>query len=150
MEEVGSKPATAFRSGRYDPKLANQITAVMFNPFIKYKGLEFFGTYERASGKATAETDTRVANQYAAELIYRFGNNENFFVGGRYNQVDSEDVSGDDIEISRYQFGAGWFLTRNILVKAEYVNQSYKGYSDGSIFDGGKFHGLMAEAVISF
>lgn len=150
MEEVGSKPAAAFRSGRYDPKLANQITALMFNPFVKYKGLEFFGTYERASGKATAELEKRVANQYAAELIYRFGNNENIFVGGRYNLVDAEDVSGDDLEISRMQIGAGWFLTRNILVKAEYVSQSYKGYGPASIFDGGKFDGLMAEAVISF
>lgn len=150
MEEVGSKPAAAFTSGRYNPKLGNQITAIMFNPFVKYKGLEFFGTYERASGKAAAEADKRVANQYAAELIYRFGNNENFFVGGRYNQVDSEDVSGDDIEISRVQLGAGWFMTRNILVKAEYVTQKYKGYSEGSIFNGGQFDGLMAEAVISF
>lgn len=150
MEEEGSKPAAAFTSGRYNPKLANQITAVMLNPFAKYKGLEFFGTYERASGKASAETDKRVANQYAAELIYRFGNTENFFVGGRYNQVESEDISGDEIEITRLQFGAGWFLTRNILLKAEYVTQSYKGYSAESIFDGGKFDGLMAEAVISF
>lgn len=150
LEPEGSKPAAAFKSGRYDPKLGNQITAVMFNPFLKYKGLEFFGTYERASGKAAAEADERVANQYSAELIYRFGNNENFYVGGRYNRVDSEDVTGDDVEISRFQVAAGWFMTRNILVKAEYVSQKHEGYSTGSIFDGGKFDGLMAEAVISF
>lgn len=150
LEAEGAKPAAAFRSGRYDPKMGNQITAVMFNPFIKYKGLEFFGTYERTSGKTQAETDERVANQYAAELIYRFGNNENFFLGGRYNKVDSEDISGDDIEISRFQVGAGWFMTRNILLKAEYVTQSHKGYSAGSILNDGKFDGLVAEAVISF
>lgn len=150
LEPEGSKPAAAFKSGRYDPKLGNQITAVMFNPFLKYKGLEFFGTYERASGKAAAEADERVANQYSAELIYRFGNNENFYVGGRYNRVDSEDVTGDDVEISRFQVAAGWFMTRNILLKAEYVSQKHEGYSTGSIFDGGKFDGLMAEAVISF
>lgn len=150
MEPDGSKPATAFRSGRYDPNLKNKITAVMINPFVKYQGLEFFGTYERASGKASAETEKRVANQYAAELIYRFGNSENFYLGGRYNMVDSEDISGDDVEIERFQIGAGWFLTNNILLKAEYVNQNYKGYNPASIFDGGKFNGLMAEAVISF
>lgn len=150
LEEEGSKPAAAFRSGRYDPKMGNQITAVMFNPFAKYKGLEFFGTYERTSGKYEAEADTRVANQYAAELIYRFGNNENFFVGGRYNKVEAEDVSGDDIEITRFQAGAGWFMTRNILLKAEYVTQKHKSYNPLSIYDGGKFDGLMVEAVISF
>lgn len=150
LEAEGAKPAAAFRSGRYDPKLGNQITAVMFNPFLKYKGLEFFGTYERASGKAAVEAEERVANQYAAELIYRFGNNENFYVGGRYNKVESEDISGEDVEISRFQLAAGWFLTKNILVKAEYVSQKHEGYNIGSIFNGGKFDGLMAEAVISF
>ena len=150
LEPEGSKPGAAFTSGRYNPKMGNQITAVMFNPFLKYQGLEFFGTYERTSGKTQAEEDERVANQYAAELIYRFGNWENFYVAGRFNQVDSEDISGDDVEISRFAFSAGWFLTRNILLKAEYVNQTHKGYSAESIFDGGKFHGLMAEAVISF
>ena len=150
MEPEGSKPASAFRSGRYDPKLSNKISAFMINPFVKYKGLEFFGTYERANGKASYEEEKRTANQYAAEMVYRFGNNENFFLGGRYNKVDAEDISGDDIEIDRMQIGAGWFMTNNIMVKAEYVNQSYDGYDASSIFHDGKFDGFMAEAVISF
>lgn len=150
LENTNATTAGNFRSGRYDPKLSNQITAFMFNPFVKYKGLEFFGTLESAKGKASAETEKRTANQYAAELIYRFGNTENFYLGARYNQVDSEDVSGSDVDISRFQVGAGWFLTRNILLKAEYVNQKYDGYSTTSIFNEGKFNGLMAEAVISF
>ena len=37
-----------FRASRYDPKLMNKITAVMINPFVKYGGLEFFGTVEMA------------------------------------------------------------------------------------------------------
>ncbi|WP_027127051.1 hypothetical protein [Gelidibacter mesophilus] len=150
LENTNATTAGNFRSGRYDPKLSNQITAFMFNPFVKYKGLEFFGTLESAKGKANAETEKRTANQYAAELIYRFGSTENFYLGARYNQVDSEDVSGSDVDISRFQVGAGWFITRNILLKAEYVNQKYDGYSTSSIFNEGKFNGLMAEAVISF
>lgn len=150
LENSTATTAGNFRSGRYDPKLSNQISAFMFNPFVKYKGLEFFGTLESAKGKASVESDKRTANQYAAELIYRFGNTENFYLGTRYNKVDSEDVSGSDIDISRFQIGAGWFMTRNILLKAEYVNQKYDGYSTTSIFNEGKFNGLMAEAVISF
>ncbi|MBJ7882899.1 hypothetical protein [Gelidibacter salicanalis] len=147
-------PATAsgdnFRSGRYDPGFKNQITAVMINPFIKYKGLEFFGTIERTSGKSNAELEDRKANQFSGELIYRFGNNENFYIGSRYNTVDSEDASGDDVEISRFQIAGGWFMTKNILMKVEYVNQKYDGYKATSSFADGKFNGLMAEAVISF
>lgn len=139
-----------FRSGRYNPSLRNKITAVMFNPFVKYKGLEFFGTIETASGKSNSETEDRKVNQFAGELIYRFGATENFYFGGRYNTVDAEDTSGDDIEISRFQISAGWFLTKNVLMKAEYVNQKYDGYSAGSTLADGKFNGLMAEAVISF
>jgi hypothetical protein len=147
-------PATAsgdnFRSGRYNPNLRNQITAIMINPFIKYKGLEFFGTIETANGKGNAEVEERKANQFAGELIYRFGTNENFFIGSRYNKVDSEDVSGDDVEISRFQVAGGWFMTRNILMKVEYVSQKYDGFNAASNFADGKFNGLVAEAVISF
>lgn len=150
LEETGATTAGAFRSGRYDPNLRNSITAIMINPFVKYKGLEFFGTIETSTGKGSAEPEDRTANQFAAELIYRFGNDENFFLGGRYNQVDADDISGSDIEISRVQLGAGWFMTRNILLKAEYVNQKYDGFNTGSRFNDGKFNGLMAEAVISF
>lgn len=147
-------PATAtgddFRSGRYNPNLRNQITAIMINPFIKYKGLEFFGTIETANGKGNAEVEERKANQFAGELIYRFGTNENFYIGSRYNKVDSEDVSGVDVEISRFQVAGGWFMTRNILMKVEYVSQKYDGYKAASNFGDGKFNGLVAEAVISF
>lgn len=150
LEPTTASAAGNFRSGRYDPRLSNQITAIMFNPFLKYQGLEFFGTFETSKGKGAAEPDKRVATQYAGELIYRFGHTENFYVGGRYNKVDSEDISGSDVDISRFQLAAGWFLTRNILLKAEYVSQKYDGFAPDSIFNKGKFDGLMAEAVISF
>ncbi len=161
-------PATAtaddFRSGRYNPNLRNKITAIMVNPFIKYKGLEFFGTLETASGKADNELNSageiaeeRKVTQFAGELIYRFGQNENFYFGGRYNNVSSEDKAAENftsddyqkVNISRFQLAAGWFMTRNILLKAEYVSQKYNDYGVG-VFQDGKFDGLIAEAVISF
>ena len=150
LEDEDASARSNFRSGRYNPSMNNQITAIMFNPFIKYGGLEFFGTIESTKGKADSEAEERTAKQFAGELIYRFGQNEKFFIGGRYNKVDSEDVSGDDIEISRTQFGAGWFMTKNILAKLEYVTQKHDGYSSSSIFHDGKFNGLMVETVISF
>jgi hypothetical protein len=150
LENEDATASGNFRSGRYNPNLRNKITALMFNPFVKYKGLEFFGTYETSSGKSDSEAEERTANQYAGELIYRFGQNEKFYVGGRYNMVDAEDVSGDDIEITRFNLAAGWFLTKNIMAKLEYVSQKHEGYSDTSIFNEGKFDGLMLETVISF
>ncbi len=150
LEDEDASAKSNFRSGRYNPSMNNQITAIMFNPFIKYGGLEFFGTIETTKGKANAEAVERTANQFSGELIYRFGQNEKFYIGGRYNKVDSEDPSGDDIDISRTQFGAGWFMTKNILAKLEIVTQKHDGYSSDSIFHDGKFNGLMIETVISF
>ncbi|WP_242203591.1 hypothetical protein [Aestuariivivens insulae] len=138
-----------FRSGRFNPSFKNSVTAIMFNPFLKYGGLEFFGTFETVSGKSLGDSDTRNVTQIAGELIYRFGETENFYLGTRYNTVDAEENSGD-VTVDRFQLGAGWFMTKNILLKAEYVNQTYDGYAVGSLLDDGKFNGLMLEAAISF
>ncbi len=150
METEGATTAGNFTSGRFNPGLRNELTSFMINPFVKYQGLEFFGTYERASGKADAEPDTRSFNQYAAEVIYRFGNNENLYVGGRYNYVDGEMMGGTDVDITRFNLAAGWFMTKNILAKFEYVNQKYGGFPVSDIRNGGKFDGVVFEAVISF
>lgn len=151
MEEPGATSAGNFRSGRFDPFLKNEMTAFMINPFIKYRGLEFFGVYERVSGKEASEASTRSFDQYSAELLYRFGNNENFYVGGRYNLVKGEEfATGNDVEIDRINLGAGWFMTKNIMAKLEYVKQTYDGFGTGSKFNGGQFDGVMLEAVISF
>lgn len=139
-----------FRTGRFNPGFNNEITAFILNPFVKFQGLEFFGVYEVASGKAAEEPDTRNFNQYGAELLYRIGTEENIYLGGRYNLVSGEMNDGNDVDITRINFGGGWFLTNNILAKAEYVNQTYDGFAAGSIFEDGSFNGIMLEAVISF
>src|SRR5690606_6893082 len=150
MEPEGATTSANFTSGRFNPGLRNELTAFMVNPFVKYGGLEFFGTYERSSGKADAETDERSFSQYAGELIYRFGNSENVYVGGRYNYVDGEMMDGTDVNISRFNLAAGWFMTKNILAKLEYVNQKYEGFPTNDLRNGGKFDGVVVEAVISF
>jgi len=150
MEPEDATSAGNFRSGRFDPGFRNELTAIMFNPFIKYKGLEFMGTLEFISGKADAETDTRSFTQYAGEAIYRFGKTENIYLGARYNLVDGEIMGGHNIDISRFNISAGWFMTKNVLAKVEYVNQKYNGFPTDNILHDGKFDGLMLEAVISF
>ena len=54
------------------------------------------------------------------------------------------------IGINRLAFSAGWFITKNIMAKVEYVKQKYSGFQAGSLYDGAEFHGLSAEAVIAF
>lgn len=139
-----------FRIPRYDPGFNNELTAIMINPFVRFHGLEFFGLLEFSSGKHVDEDDTRDFMQLGAELLYRFGNNENFYVGGRYNLVSGDSRQGESIDITRFNLGGGVFLTDNILTKIEYVHQEYDGFDSGSVFHGGEFNGLVLEAVISF
>lgn len=139
-----------FRAGRVNPGLRNELTAVMINPFFKYGGLEFFGIYERASGKAASEADERIWNHYSAELIYRFGADEDLYIGGRYNLAEGELQNGAEVDIDRFQLAAGWFMTKNILMKLEYVNQNYDNYPVSDIHNDGRFNGVMVEAAISF
>ncbi len=142
--------SSEFRIPRFDPGFINELTAIMFNTFVKFQGVEFYGIFENSSGKAAAETDRRSFNQFGAELLYRFGNNERFYVGGRYNLVSGETNTGNDIDISRFNLGGGWFLTKNVLAKAEFVTQNYDGFPTTSVFDEGKFNGFVLEAIISF
>src|SRR5690625_542315 len=145
-----------FRTGRFNPGFSTpadggKMTAIMINPFVKYRGLEFFGLYENATGRSGAETDNRTFHQLGAELLYRFGGNEDLYIGGRYNLVTGEQAgTGRDIDITRYNIGGGWFMTNNILAKLEYVRQSYDGFAPATTFHDGRFHGIMLEAVVSF
>ncbi|MBT28419.1 MAG: hypothetical protein CMO01_02080 [Thalassobius sp.] len=135
--------------GRFNPRFS-QNTSFQINPFIKYKGLEFFGIYEVSSN--SEEEANGSYTQLAGELLYRFGGQEQFYLGGRYNAVSGEDVeNGATKEVNRVNIGGGWFLTKNIVTKFEYVNQQYKGEGwTGTKYEGAEFKGVMIEAAISF
>jgi hypothetical protein len=123
--------------------------------------------------------DDRKATQLAVDVLYRFGSSEQFYIGGKYNKVNAEIVLGQaanpssaymyqgdryDVSIARTAFGGGWFATKNILLKGEYVMQKYTdfpeffdnfstsatGYKDSSMFANGKFDGFVIQGVIAF
>ncbi|MEO9887086.1 MAG: hypothetical protein ABJR05_15485 [Balneola sp.] len=135
-------------SGRFNPRYAYQ-TAYQINPFVKFQGLEFFGIIEQVNNGTDAGGGF---TQLGGELIYRFGLDENFYIGGRYNAVTGEQTDATQtLEISRVNIGAGWFMTDNVLTKLEYVNQTYDGAGyNGTLYQGAEFSGVMVEAVISF
>ena len=136
-------------SGRYNPRFS-YLTSFQINPFVKFQGFEFFGVYEVANNgdDATGGGFT----QLGAEALYRFGADEQWYLGGRYNSVSGEvNDNASTVEISRVNVGAGWFLTKNVLTKIEYVNQKYDGSGfDGTLYQGGEFDGIVIEAAISF
>ncbi len=158
-------------NGRLDPGFSSSLTSFMVNPFIKWKGLEFFGTFEASAGTngTAAENNVRrTVTQYAGEVIYRFLKNEQLYVGARYNTVSGQFLASNSFvntspdfttpptqSANRLQIAAGWFLTKNILLRAEYVQHSYAGYDNAnlvtpSILNGAKFNGFTIEGAIGF
>ena len=186
--------ANAF-GGRFNPGFKDNLTTYMINPFVKYRGLEFFGTWEYAYGNTAVENGevqysnasgatltrfnklgNRQAHQTAAEMLYRFGKNERFYVGARYIKVTATVALGQattaayisqgtrfPVSIDRTSLGGGWYITNNILLKGEYVRQHYNGfpgdftntstsagYRDSSILAGGQFSGFVVQGCIAF
>jgi hypothetical protein len=151
LENTAATESAQFTSGAINPGFRNEVTALQVNPFVKCHGLEFFGVIERAKGRASTEAADREFNQYAADVVYRFAPREQFFAGVRYNKAEGQ-LAGipTDVGADRWQIGGGWFVTPNVLMKAEYVSQEFKGYPTTNIRNGGKFKGLMLEGVVAF
>lgn len=145
-------------SGRIQSSFSDDVTALMLNPFLKAGGLELFGTLETVGGSRVGGQGDGSLTQYAGEALYRFAD-EDMFVGLRYNTVEGDlDHSGrgepanwtDGNTVDRWQVGAGWFMAENVLLKGEYVSQTYDGFPDETARAGAEFSGLIFEAVITF
>jgi len=177
MENNTATVSANFTSGRFNPNVTDNVQAVMINPFVKFKGFELFGTYEVVQGRNPVENgevqpanpalpqlmqvSNRQYNQLAVDGVYRFANDK-FYVGARYNTVNGPFLTGQvagptpnqgtrtDVQINRTALAAGWFLTKNVMFKFEYVNQEYRDFPTGSIFEGGRFSGYMLEGIIGF
>jgi hypothetical protein len=140
-------------SGRFLPLFNNKVNSFMINPFIKFHGLEFFGTYEKLKGSMYFEPANadRSFTQLAGELIYRFLPRDQLYVGARYNTITGQQLfQTNDVTITRTTMVAGWFPTRNILIKAEYVTQKYLDFTPYDYQYNGKFNGVTLQAVVSF
>ena len=150
MDSVTSTETAQAWSGAIQPGFASSVHANVINPFVKFGGLELFGNFETAKGRAATETTARQWKQNVYEATYRFLNDQ-LFVAGRYNTAKGS-LRGinNDVELDRSQFGGGWFLTPNIMLKGEYVTQKYNKFPSADIRNGGKFNGMVVEGVVAF
>ena len=151
LENVSSTEAAQAWSGAIQPGMSNSLHAFVINPFIKYQGLELFGNFERARGRARDEPANRDMKQYVGEAVYRFLDANKLYVAARYNRVAGQ-LKGitNDVSVNRTQIGGGWFMTPNILTKLEFVNQRYNDFPKTDIRNGGQFKGFMVEGTVAF
>jgi hypothetical protein len=151
MENSAATEKDQAWSGAIRPGFSNEVRTFVFNPFVKFHGFEYFGNIESASGRASTEPERREWNQHVGEFVYRFLADERLYLGARFNEAkgDLKDIP-NQVQVERAQFGGGWFLTPSILLKGEYVTQTYKGFPTTDIRSGGKFKGFMIEGVVAF
>ena len=149
LNTTGSITSSAW-TGDVQPGLSSKITAMVVNPFFKYRGFEVFGNVEQAKGHTAVETADRTWSQTAGEGLYRFAHDQ-FYVVGRYDTVKGR-LAGmtNDVTVDRVQGGGGWFLAPTVMMKLEYVKQQYKDYPAANILHGGVFEGTMITGVVSF
>lgn len=178
MEPVNATLTANAFSGRINPGFKDNVTSFMVNPFVKFKHVEIFGTYEIAKGNSQVENgetqstdpaqpaltklEDRQFTQYAIDGLYRFANDK-MYVGAKYNVVNGDVVFGssttqpnisqgsrNDVKIQRTALAAGWFINKNILLKGEYVTQKYMDFPSTDIRSNGKFEGFVIEGIIGF
>ena len=137
-------------SGTIQPGFRNNVSAIQINPFVKFKGLEVFGSIDRGQGSAATETEARKLRQTAADVVYRFASDQ-LYVGGRYNTAMMRlQGMANDVGADRVAVAAGWFVTPLMLLKAEYVDQKYVDFPTTDRRSGGKLNGLTLEGVVAF
>ncbi len=178
LEGPTATASANFTSGRINPGFKDNVTSLMINPFIKIRNVELFGTYETSKGNSQVENgevqstdplqpeltklEDRQFNQYAVDGLYRFAN-EKMYVGAKYNVVEGDLSFGssttqpniaqglrENVKVQRTALAAGWFITPNILMKAEYVTQRYLDFLYADMRSNGKFEGFLIEGIIGF
>lgn len=153
MEKAGTGVtyATNAFSGRLNPGFSKKVDALQLNGFFKIISLEIFATYEVARGRTAAEERTRRVQQFAIDWVFWLGTNKNLFIGSRYNTVTAR-LAGftDNVIVDRATIFAGYFLTRNILLKGEIVDQRYRDFPQEDYRNDGQFNGYVIQAVVGF
>ena len=152
MENTAATTTANAWSAELRPTFGRRVQAFVVNPFLKYRGFEFLGTAETATGKSATEARYHTWRQWAGETVYRFGQDEKFFGAYRYNVVSGRLTATmpGDVNANRFQFSGGWYLNPMMLMKAEYMRQRYYGFPTNDIRYGGRIQGFLIETALSF
>lgn len=104
-----------------------------------------------------AGTPEETWNYYAGDVVYKI--TPALYAAARYSGATTDMLNGreTDGKVNRIQIGGGFWLSRNMLMKLEYVTQKYSGFREGDMVNNGiqawrdpEFHGLVAEVSFAF
>lgn len=97
---------------------------------------------------------------YTGQVLHYLKKNESLYLSARYSNVNYSKflTKNNTGNVDRFQLGLGSFITKNILLKGEYVYQKASGFNVGttgvstSVDVGNKpnFSGVVLEVAVSF
>lgn len=97
---------------------------------------------------------------YYTGQILQYLKEDSFYLSARYSNIDySKFLANDNTgNVNRFQLGFGSFITKNILLKGEYVYQKASGFNAGTtgvvtsvdVGNQPKFSGVVLEVAVSF
>ena len=123
--------------------------------------VKLYGHYGRTQDKdingSLDGTPEETWNYYAADAVYRI--TPTLYAAARYSNASTDMLAGraTDGKVSRIQVGGGFWLTKNMLLKVEYVTQQYRGFVQGDMVNNNiqawrdpEFQGFITEVSFAF
>ena len=152
----GQAPGSVF------PQAGEKFSAAQLD--VTYDGnspLKLYGHFGRTQDldiNGTLDgTPEETWNYYAADAKYNI--TPALYAAARYSGAAVSELAGvaSDGKVVRMQVGGGFWLTKNLLMKVEYVQQKYSGFAEGQVVNNNiqawkdpSFSGVISEVSFSF
>jgi hypothetical protein len=152
---AASLTANAWSGQMRQMGFSNTLRAYTINPFVRWNGVELFGSMDNYKGKSLSEPTWRTWTQNSVDLLYRFWDDK-LYAGARVNTAEGALLSTatvtytGDVGLQRNALAAGWYVTPVLLLKGEYMKQDFYRFPARDIRNGGKIQGFTIEGVVSF
>ena len=148
--------------GNVFPQAGEKFSAAQFDvTFDGSSPLKLYGHYgmtqdKDINGSVAGEPEEKW-NYYAADAKYEI--TPSIYAAARYSAATTSMLAGKDSDgkVNRIQVGGGYWLSKNLLLKIEYVTQKYSGFAEGQVVNNNiaawrdpEFSGFISEVSFSF
>lgn len=148
--------------GNVFPQAGEKFSAAQFDvTFDNGSPIKLYGHYGRTQdldiNGTLAGTPEERWTYYAADARYNI--TPALYAAARYSGANTSQLGGQDSDgkVNRLQVGGGFWLSKNLLLKVEYVTQKYNGFSQGQVVNNNiqawrdpSFSGVISEVSFSF
>jgi hypothetical protein len=148
--------------GNVFPQAGEKFSATQFDVTWETNlPVKFYGHYgitqDQDINGSAAGAPEETWNYYAADVKYEI--TPALYAAARYSAATTSMLNGtaSNGQVDRIQIGGGFWLTKNLLMKMEYVQQKYSGFAAGEIVNNGiqawrdpEFSGVVSEVSFSF